>query len=86
MVEIIKVIMALLVIAIFIMTLHAGYKVLRESVPKENHCLQEELTYYRIEGGLFSHRVDTKEENSDGSYYKCLRWEELNNFKPFPLV
>ncbi len=44
---------------------------------RENHCLEEESYYYRIEQGLlFNSRVETSEEKADDIDYRCIEWEE----------
>jgi len=52
------------------------YQTVRKEVPKENHCLEKELKYYRVVGGILSSSVETTKENSDYSKLKCVKWEE----------
>ncbi len=50
---------------------------IRESRLDINNCLEEESYYYRIEQGLiFSSKVQTTEDKSDGIDYRCIDWEE----------
>lgn len=44
---------------------------------KENHCVEEESYYYRVEGWfIFQDKIKTTEENADGIDYRCIEWEE----------
>ena len=43
----------------------------------ENHCLEEEMYYYRWVGGfIFDSRHETTKENADDFDYRCVRWKE----------
>ncbi len=72
----------LIMIVILVLVLIGIYnpfkdKILEARGVKENHCIQEESYYYRTNGWfIFSSRVKTTQENSDGIDYKCIEWEE----------
>lgn len=76
------IIKTLIMIAVLVLVLIGMYspfkdKILEARGVKENHCIEEESYYYRIERGfIFSHRVKTTKENSDGIDYTCIEWEE----------
>ena len=53
------------------------YQEIRTEIPKENHCLEEESYYYRVEGWfIFTSRIETTQNNADGIDWKCVEWEE----------
>jgi len=69
------------IVLIFVIALFLIYTMIAEVSKargiKENHCLQEESYYYRIQKGLIpDHYIETTKENSDGYTYRCIKWEE----------
>ena len=45
-----------------------------------NNCLEEEMVYYIMEGGIFVSKIVTTKENADGIDYRCIKWEEEPSF------
>ena len=66
----------LIVLIIGSLTIINMYESIRDEVPRENNCLERELTYYRTVGGILTSSVETTKENSDYSKLKCIKWEE----------
>jgi len=56
------------------------YNEIYKDIPKENHCLEKELTYYRTVGGLLTSTTETTKENADYSKMKCIKWEHELSF------
>lgn len=71
---------------IIVMTLVLSFSIVEiyvnidKKIPRENHCLEKELVYYRTIGGILSSNVKTTEQNSDFSKFKCIKWEEEPSF------
>ena len=69
-------------IVIILLVLFGMYIPFRDKIAeargvKDNYCINEESYYYRIEQGLiFSNKVETTKDMSDGIDWKCLEWEE----------
>lgn len=71
-----RLIQGFIVVLIIVIVGVSIYESVREEVPRENHCLEKELTYYRAVGGILKSDVKTTEQNSDYSIMKCIKWEE----------
>lgn len=75
--KVLGIMMNVVIFLLIVSMVYFGYEQVRSEIPNENNCIEEESYYYRVEGFfIFSNKIETSMENSDGIDWRCIEWEE----------